>query len=215
MEFLNPFNLVVVGLAVVFVPLTAAIATSFLKIVIVLNILRNAIGANQVPPNYVVNAIAAVLSIFIMAGPASEALSIAETREFDTQSLDSVIGDIQAILTPIHSFMVSNTNDGEAEFFEDLRDRKWSESVKSRFAEDSVFVVVPAFVMSEVKTAFQIGFLLYIPFIIIDVVVASVLVSLSMQSISPMIITLPLKLLLFVSVDGWTNLTERLIGAYV
>jgi type III secretion protein R len=128
---------------------------------------------------------------------------------------DGIIKNAEAASAPLFRFMTNNTGVAEQHFFQSLREEKWTDIAKAKFSETSPFVVVPSFILSEVKKGFEMGFLIYIPFIIIDVVTASILSSLGMQSVSPNIITLPLKLLLFVYLDGWTNLFDKLIQSYV
>jgi type III secretion protein R len=210
----NPLILLVLGVGAIIIPIVIIVGTSFIKIVIVLSILRTAIGANNIPPSYVNNVIAGALTIFIMASPIGETVQIVENSDIQLTRFDSLIKNVEAASVPLVQFMTRNTGNAEQEFFANLRERQWSETAKAKFAEGSVFVVVPSFVLSEIKKGFEMGFLLYVPFIIIDVVTASILSSLGMQSVSPTIITLPLKLLLFVYVDGWTNLFDKLIGSY-
>lgn len=214
-SMINPIGLFVIGFGSMIVPIAIIIGTSFVKIVIVLSILRTAIGANTVPPTYVNNVIAAAMTIFIMASPISESVQIIETSKVEMLHFDGIVKNVQAASGPLFHFMTNNTGVAEQSFFQNLREQQWSDIAKAKFSDTSPFVVIPSFVLSEVKKGFEMGFLIYIPFIIIDVVTASILSSLGMQSVSPTIITLPLKLLLFVHLDGWTNLFDKLIQSYV
>lgn len=213
-DFMNPATLIVFGGAIAFVPTLLVLTTSFVKVSIILNILRNAFGANQVPPGYVINAIAGAVTVFIMAGTISEAIGISRNLRIDYADLNSVGVAIGAVANPFITFMKKNTDAQEALFFAGLREDLWNDSARSFFAGDSIMVVAPAFILSEVKKAFEIGFLLYIPFILIDVVVSSIIVSVGLSSVSPNIITIPIKFLLFVHIDGWNRLVDSLIRSY-
>lgn len=214
-DMINPIGLFLIGFGSMIVPIVIIIGTSFVKIIIVLSILRTAIGANTVPPTYVNNVIAAAMTIFIMASPIGESMQILENSKVEMTHFDGIMKNVEAASGPLFRFMTSNTGPAEQAFFQTLREEQWTDIAKAKFSDTSPFVVVPAFILSEVKKGFEMGFLIYIPFIIIDVVTASILSSLGMQSVSPNIITLPLKLLLFVYLDGWTNLFDKLIQSYV
>jgi type III secretion protein R len=214
-DMVNPIGLFVISFGSMIVPIVIITSTSFMKIIIVLSILRTAIGANSVPPTYVNNVIAAAMTIFIMASPIAESVEILENSKIDMSHFDSIVKNIQMASNPMFHFMTSNTGIVEQNFFQELRERQWSDAAKARFSDTGPFVVVPSFILSEVKKGFEMGFLIYIPFTIVDVVTASILSSLGMQSVSPNIITLPLKLLLFVHLDGWTNLFNKLIQSYI
>ena len=182
--------------------------TSFTRIIIVLSILRQALGTQQTPPNQVLIAIALFLSFFIMSPILTEIYQI---------SLDPYLsGEIEAneaILSAskiMHDFLILNTRSETIRMFADLRGIQ-------DFAtpEDVPFsILLPSFITSELKTAFQIGFLLFLPFLVIDMVIASVLMSLGMMMLSPMLISLPFKLLLFVLVDGWAMTIGSLASTF-
>ena len=182
--------------------------TSFTRVIIVLSILRQAMGTQQTPPNQVLIAIALFISLFIM-GPTL-------TTIYEEAADPYLNGDIpaeQAIDTASYTmkeFMVKNTRKTDLALFSDL-----AEEGSFATAQDVPFtVLLPAFITSELKTAFQIGFLLFLPFLVIDMVIASVLMSLGMMMLSPMLISLPFKLLLFVLVDGWAMTVGSLVATY-
>lgn len=182
--------------------------TSFTRIIIVLSILRQAMGTQQTPPNQVLIAIALFISLFIM-GPTL-------TSIYENAADPYLNGDIpaeQAIDTAsqtMKEFMVKNTRKTDLAMFADL-----AEEGPFLEPQDVPFtVILPAFITSELKTAFQIGFLLFLPFLVIDMVIASVLMSLGMMMLSPMLISLPFKLLLFVLVDGWAMTVGSLVATY-
>lgn len=208
-------NLLIVAVLVSIVPIAVAIVTPFLKISIILYILRNAFSTQQVPPTAVVNAVALIVSMFIMAPTIAEITATLQTEGFDGDGILAILDSTNRLAGPIVTFMTENTDITEHNFFMDLRATTWPQDTQDRFDQDSLFVVVPAFVLSELKSAFLTGFLLYLPFIVIDVVVSSILITVGMQTVNPNVITIPLKFLLFISVDGWTRLVGGTVSGYV
>ena len=172
--------------------------TSFTRIVIVLAILRQAIGTVQTPSNQIVIGLALFLTMFIMA-PVFEQAYTQGVQPYMEEQLapDAAIG--KAVI-PFRQFMLAQIREDDLTLYMELADV----SLQTKLSEIPFSVLMPAFVTSELKTAFQIGFLLFIPFLIIDLIVASVLMSMGMMMLSPMMISLPFKLMLFVLVDGWT-----------
>src|SRR6056300_29550 len=183
--------------------------TSFTRIIIVLSILRQAMGTQQTPPNQVLIAIALFMTFFIM--------SPTLTKVYETAAepyLSGAISAESAINTAtgdMKKFMVKNTRKHDLNMFMDLAEKGAVETPE----DVPLTVLLPAFITSELKTAFQIGFLLFLPFLVIDMVVASVLMSLGMMMLSPMLVALPFKLLLFVLVDGWSMTVGSLVSTYV
>lgn len=183
--------------AITIIPSLVLGMTSFTRIIIVLSILRQALGTQQTPPNQVLIAIALFLSFFIMTPTL--------TTIYDTSLnpyLEGIIGPniaMQNAREAVHVFLISNTRPETITLFAELR------GIEEFNSPDDVplSILLPSFITSELKTAFQIGFLLFLPFLVIDMVIASLLMSLGMMMLSPMLISLPFKLLLFVLVDGW------------
>lgn len=191
-----------------FLPAVLLMMTSFTRIIIVLSLLRQAIGTQSSPPNQVLIGLAMFLTFFIMA-PVGEQIYInayqplSDNRITFEQALD--IGS-----KPLKSFMLKQVREPDVELFMRL-----SNTPKVASQEElPMRVVVPAYVTSELKTAFQIGFIVFIPFIIIDMVVASVLMSMGMMMMSPVIVSLPFKLMLFVLVDGWNLILGTLVSSF-
>tara|TARA_B100001250_G_scaffold412997_1_gene445733 strand:- start:1572 stop:2348 length:777 start_codon:yes stop_codon:yes gene_type:complete len=183
-------------------------ATSFTRIIIVLSILRQAMGTQQTPPNQVLIAIALFLTFFIMTPTLTE---------INNNALDPYLqGELPAksALTTgsntLKEFLVKNTRKNDLSMFTDLIGAKGY----NNHEEIPLTVILPAFITSELKTAFQIGFLLFLPFLVIDMVIASILMSLGMMMLSPMLVALPFKLLLFVLVDGWAMTVGSLVATY-
>jgi flagellar biosynthetic protein FliP len=182
--------------------------TSFTRIIIVLSILRQALGTQQTPPNQVLVAIALFLSFYIMSPVLSEIYQISMDPY-----LRGVVEADEAILRAssiVHDFLIINTRSETIRMFADLRGIQDFASPE----EVPFSILLPSFITSELKTAFQIGFLLFLPFLVIDMVIASVLMSLGMMMLSPMLISLPFKLLLFVLVDGWAMTIGSLASTF-
>ena len=184
-------------------------ATSFTRIIIVLSILRQAMGTQQTPPNQVLIAIALFLTFFIMTPTLTEINNTALNPY-----LEGEIPAKSALTTgsnTLKEFLVKNTRENDLSMFSDLI----GDQGYNKTADIPLTVILPAFITSELKTAFQIGFLLFLPFLVIDMVIASILMSLGMMMLSPMLVALPFKLLLFVLVDGWAMTVGSLVATYV
>ena len=197
-------------------PFMAIMVTSFAKIVIVLALVRNALGLQQVPPNLVVNGLALVLSMYIMAPLGTQIAQVAEQRlaggsQLQAKTLLQILGDSR---DPLRQFLSKHAQPREREFFVKSASRLWPAEQAKNLREDDLMVLVPAFTVSELTAAFKIGFIIYLAFVVIDLVVANVLVALGMIMFSPTVVSVPLKLLLFVLLDGWAKLVHGLILTY-
>jgi type III secretion protein R len=205
----------VVGLALA--PFVAVMVTSFTKIVVVLSLLRNALGLQQVPPNVVINGLAIILSIYIMYPVLLDSYSTIEQHATGgpQKSLDArqLVDLISTGKEPLRSFLVRHSSDGERAFFLHTA-RQLLPKVPAQVGADDYMVVVPAFTVTELTTAFQIGFLIFLPFLVIDLIVANILLALGMMMLSPTTVSLPFKLMLFVFLDGWAKLVHGLILTY-
>lgn len=189
-------------------PAVLLLMTSFTRITIVLGILRTAMGTPTTPSNQVMIGLSLFLTIFVMRPVFTEVHETA-VRPFMAEQISAE----EAIMTaaaPFRKFMLQQTRDNDLELFLEISDSPAPQGVE----DISYWVLLPAFVTSELKTAFQIGFLFFIPFLIIDLVVASVLMSMGMMMLSPLIISLPFKLMLFVLVDGWNLVLGTLAGSF-
>ncbi len=199
--------LLIMGLLTV-LPALVLMMTSFTRILIVLAILRQALGLQQSPPNQVLIGLSLFLSLFIMA-PTLEQVNAAAIEPYAAGTIEADVA-IEEAGDAFHAFMIRQTRETDLSMFADMAGHDGFEA-----AEDVPFsILLPAFVTSELKTAFQIGFMLFLPFLVIDLVVASVLMSLGMMMLSPTIISLPFKLLLFVLVDGWALLMGSLAMSF-
>jgi type III secretion protein R len=199
------------------IPLIVVVSTSFLKISLVLLVLRNAIGVQQVPPTLAIYGIALALSIFIMAPTAQQigtrALAI-ETTARPGQS-GQLLTQARDAIEPLRVFMLKFSQPEQRELFLDSARKLWPKDMAQAATSGDLLVLVPAFVVSELQAGYQIGFLIYIPFVVIDLLVANLLMALGMQQVSPQTITIPLKLLLFSMVGGWGKLLNALAMSYL
>ncbi len=182
--------------------------SAFVRIIIVLSILRQALGTAQTPPNQVLLGIALFLTFFVMAPVISEVHTTAAKPYIDGEiSADAAI---ETGLKPIRTFMLNQTRESDLLLFANIAGRDDITSAE----EAPLSIVIPSFMVSELKTAFQIGFLIFIPFLVVDLVVSSVLMSMGMMMLSPMLISLPIKIMLFVLVDGWALILGTLASSF-
>ncbi|MEW4561521.1 type III secretion system export apparatus subunit SctR [Bremerella sp. JC770] len=217
METLNGSNavdLILIFAALAILPFVALMVTSYVKIVIVLSLIRNALGIQQNPPNLVLNGLAIILSLYVMSPVTIAMFDAAKAGTFDVKNREGILETIENVQTPLVGFLGKHASEREQKFFKDTAYKLWPEEQASALEEDSLMVLVPSFTVSELTSAFQMGFLLYLPFIAIDLIVSNILLALGMMMVSPMTISLPLKLLLFVTVDGWTRLIHGLVLTY-
>ncbi len=182
--------------------------TAFIRIIIVLSILRQALGTAQTPPNQVLLGVALLLTYFVMS-PVFEAVHVDAVEPYTAGEI-SVAAAFDAGIQPLRTFMIEQTRSSDFALFLDISRRSDIDSVD----EAPMALIIPSFIVSELKTAFQIGFLMFIPFLVIDLVVSSVLMSMGMMMLSPMLISLPFKIMLFVLVDGWALLLGTLAGSF-
>ena len=285
MDQFSPALIILVVISLALAPFVAVMVTSFTKMVVVLSLLRNALGLQQVPPNVVINGLAIVLSIYVMypvildthavvtahmegrpppahvaQAPASHAREPVGLRNPDgvTTRVDSsavtvgvpasaiappvedelledapaaaattdggsalermtverMLGLVDVGKEPLRAFLIHHSSDAERAFFLRSAQRLLPPGKRENVHVDDFIVIVPAFTVSELTAAFQIGFLIFLPFLIIDLVVGNILLALGMMMMSPTIVSLPLKLLLFVLIDGWAKLVHGLVLTY-
>jgi flagellar biosynthetic protein FliP len=192
-----------------FLPAVLLMMTSFTRIIIVLSLLRSALGTQSTPPNQVLVGLALFLSLFVMS-PVLDQI-YAEAYQPLADNKISAMEALEIGAKPLHAFMLKQTRQSDLALFINM-----SNSPSPQDASEVSFkVLVPAFVTSELKTAFQIGFAVFIPFLVIDMVVSSVLMAMGMMMMSPAIVSLPFKLLLFVLVDGWQLMLGSLAQSFV
>ena len=189
-------------------PAFLVLLTSFTRIVIVLGFLRQAIGANQAPNNQIIIGLALFLTLVVMS-PTLNQMNVEAIQPFMNEEM-SQSEAFAKVQIPLKTFMLSQVREKDVALFLDLTDTEAPDAPEDL----PMLVVIPSFVLSELKTAFQMGFVLFIPFLIIDMVVASVLMSMGMIMLPPVLISLPFKILLFVLVDGWFLIVKSLVQAF-
>jgi len=203
-------------------PFILMMMTSFVKISVVLSILRSALGTQQIPPSIIIMGISLVLTIYIMmpvsidAKKAAEKIIMQQTGKlnFSEANIDVMIKAAEASKEPIKKFLSKNAHKDDKYLFYKLS-LKLNKDSSVEFTEEDLIILIPAFVISQLKEAFQIGFIIYLPFLIIDIVVSNILLSMGMFMLSPTTISLPFKLLLFILVDGWYLIARGLVLGYI
>ena len=212
----DPTTLIVLIVAFGVAPFVALMMTSYTKLVIVFGLLRTALGLQQTPPNMVLNGLAIILTIYIMAPVGMEAADALRGRTFGVQG--EGVRDVAAVLdaakAPVKEFLTRHTLERDRKFFLLSAESIWPKQRAASLRSDDFMVLVPSFTLSELTRAFQIGFVIYLVFVVVDLIVATVLLALGMSMISPTTISLPFKLLLFVMLDGWTRLIHGLVLSY-
>lgn len=210
----QPLQLMLLLFALSIMPLLVVLGTSFLKLSVVFALLRNAMGIQQIPPNIALYGLAMILTMFIMA-PVGLAIqdNLAESP-IDMSSPDFIRQVESNILTPYRTFLERNTAPDQVLFFADIGHQMWPEKYQKRIPDNSLLVMMPAFTVSQLIEAFKIGLLLFLPFIAIDLIVSNVLLAMGMMMVSPMTISMPLKLLIFVLMGGWEKLLKQLVLSF-
>ncbi len=218
----NPLSVVALLALLALLPFLLIMVTSFAKIAVVLSLLRSAIGVQQVPPNQVITGLAIILSAYVMAPVGTQIYRVVEPHvaEVESETFDHSFANYLEVgdraIEPLRRFLLEHSDPDERELLYDLalELREGEPEDDSSLSAESLIVTIPAFVLTELEEAFTIGFLLFVPFIIVDLVVANILLSLGMHMLSPTTISLPFKLLLFVLVDGWYLVVRGLILGY-
>lgn len=210
----DPVYLIAILVSLSLAPFIAIMVTSFVKLVVVLSLVRNALGIQQVPPNMVINGLALILTIYIMAPVAQDTFDILKSQKINTNDINSIQQAAQNGIGPFKAFMLKHTHKRERQFFFHSAKKLWPPERSKDVTDEDLLILVPAFTVSELISAFQIGFLIYLPFIAIDLIVSNILLAMGMMMVSPMTISLPFKLLLFVLADGWTRLIHGLVMSY-
>jgi type III secretion protein R len=211
MEDLVGIMLLAFGLGML--PMFVMTLTSFVKIVVVLTLVRNALGVQQVPSTMIINGLAVVLTLYVLA-PVGFAVHAAAKRNTADTTTQRVLDAMDAAREPFRAFLAKHAHEREREFFMRSAAAVWPREQADKLRSDDLLVLAPSFVVSELTEAFRIGFLLYLAFIIVDLVIANVLVAMGLSQASPTNIAIPFKLLLFVVLDGWSALLHGLVNTY-
>jgi type III secretion protein R len=210
----RPAEMLVVLGALALAPVAAVMLTSFLKIVVVLGIARSALGAPQIPPSSAVSGFALALTVLVMSPVADEALTAAR-RLTPQPGVGGTLEVAQAAAEPVRSFLERFARADDREVFLELARRGRPPDGRAEVSATDFAVLVPSFVVSELRRAFTTGFLVFLPFLVVDLLVANVLLALGLSQMSPTSVALPFKLLLFVAVDGWKLLARGLVLGYL
>lgn len=214
----SPALVITMVVALAMAPFVAVMVTSFTKIVVVLSLLRNALGLQQVPPNVVINGLAIILSIYVMNPVLMDSYRDVQTQ-MSTQApgpmtMEKLAQLVQSGKEPLRGFLIKHSSEGERAFFLQSAKRLLPADRQAELTAEDYLVIVPAFTVSELTQAFQIGFLLFLPFLVIDLVVSNILLAMGMMMLSPTMVSLPFKLLLFVLLSGWAKLVHGLVMTY-
>lgn len=212
----DPIGLIILMFGLGLIPIAFILTTSFIKIAMVCILTRESLGVQAVPPNIIIYSLSLILSFYVM-GPVYNTTyknltsEVMENRQI-TPKL--IISEFQTSSKPVKQFLIKHSSANERTFFYQSLKRFWSPEMLRDVKMDDLIILVPAFVVSELTEGFKIGFLIYLPSVIIDIIVSNILMAMGMMMMSPVTISLPIKLLLFISIDGWHRLIQALLGTY-
>ena len=219
----KPIVIMIVLVIMSLAPFLVMMTTSFVKISVVFSLIRSAIGTQQIPPNQIVTGLALILTIYIMMPVGYDAFHAArEVMHSDsnqpvlsTASVELLKKAIDAGKEPLRTFLMKHAGTKDRSLFYNMAKELKGDRTSYDIGETDFIVIIPAFVITELSQAFQIGFIIFLPFLVIDMVVSNVLLSMGMFMVSPVTVSLPFKLLLFVLVDGWALITQGLVKGYL
>ena len=196
-------------------PIIFVLTTCFIKISMVLILTRESLGVQQIPPNIVIYGLSLILSFYVM-GPVY--MSTYKQMSDDTTqhqlTPENIIQDFKLAEPTLQKFLSTHSSQNEKAFFYKSLQQFWGKDMLGDITQENLIITIPAFVVDELTKAFKIGFLIYLPSVIIDIIVSNILMAMGMMMMSPVTISLPIKLLLFISVDGWSRLIHLLLGSY-
>lgn len=210
----QPYALIILLVCLSILPFIVVSCTSFLKIAVVFSLLRNALGIQQIPPNMAIYGLALILTFFILA-PVGMSINDNIQKEPFSISDSSLYENIdRTVIKPYLSFLKKNTKAKQIRYFSQIGNKIWPKKYQQRLNENSLFVMLPAFGITQLDEAFKIGLLLYLPFVAIDLIVSNILLALGMMMVSPTTISLPFKIMLFIIAGGWQYLIEKLVLSF-
>lgn len=219
----HPLLLILLMATLSLLPFVILLMTSFVRIAVVLSILKSALGTTQIPPTQIITGIALLLTCYVMA-PTGQRMwnavepMVASSSKADflsAQTVDTLLIASQKAKEPLRDFLLKHSNPKEQKMFFSLALRMRTAEERKSISQTDFLIIVPSFLTSELRRAFEIGFLLFVPFLVIDMVIANILLALGMHMLSPTTVSLPFKLLLFVVADGWQLLLRGLVESYV
>ncbi|ENT8681183.1 EscR/YscR/HrcR family type III secretion system export apparatus protein [Escherichia albertii] len=211
----NSISLIAILSLFILLPFFIASGTCFIKFSIVFVIVRNALGLQQVPSNMTLNGVALLLSMFVMLPVGKEIYYNSQNENLTFDNVESVVNFVETGMSGYKSYLIKYSEPELVNFFEKIRKADDNEE-NDEFSKENISILslLPAYALSEIKSAFIIGFYIYLPFVVVDLVISSVLLTLGMMMMSPVTISTPIKLILFVAMDGWTMLSKGLILQY-
>lgn len=208
------FPFLIAAILISFLSFAVISLTSFAKISIVLTILRNAMGLQQSPPNIVLYSIALILTVYIMSPTIGGIYSALERRDFQLLTFEDYSMSFEIAKDRISSFLLKHTDPRHMSILHETASKLWNPDEIRQVKETDFIIIVPAFSLSEMTAAFRIGFLIYIPFLAVDIAVTCIILAMGVSQVQPTVIATPLKLFLFVSIDGWNKMMNGLILTY-
>jgi flagellar biosynthetic protein FliP len=207
-QFVKTINIAIILALFVLAPTLLLMATSFTRLIIVFGLLRQALGLQQSPPNQVIISLSLILTFFIMQPYANKAWDNGIKPYMDkTITYDAALKES---ISPFKNFMIKNTRESDLALFYRIKKQPNPKNIE----DVDIIILMPAFVISELRTAFEIGFLIFLPFLVIDIIVASILMSLGMMMLPPVMISLPIKLVFFIVIDGWFVIIGNLAQSF-
>jgi type III secretion protein R len=211
----DPISLAVALALMALIPTLVIVSTCFLKISIVISLMRNALGVQQIPPNIAIYGLSLIITVYVMAPVGQNIYEQVTAQPEITRSIEKTFAAIVRGAEPLREFMLKHSDRQQRDFFLKTARDLWTPEMAEKLRENDFIVLLPAFMVTELTEAFKIGFLLFLPFVVIDLIVSNILLAMGMMMVSPVMISMPLKLFLFVMVDGWTRLIRGLIQTYV
>ncbi|WP_186375636.1 EscR/YscR/HrcR family type III secretion system export apparatus protein [Yersinia massiliensis] len=196
-------------------PFIIAAGTCYLKISVVLIMVRNAMGVQQVPSTMALNGIALLLSLFVMMPVIQDVHQYMRTEQVDFSNVESMDNFVEGGLGSYKAYLKKYSDPDLLKFFESVQQGRSEDPSVEEDIEPTLFSLLPAYALSEIKSAFEIGFYIYLPFVVIDLIISSILLALGMMMMSPVTISVPVKLILFVAIDGWSLISKGLIMQYM
>lgn len=211
----NPLSIIIFLSLLSLLPILFILTTSFVKVAMVLLMTRESLGVQQIPPNIVIYSLSLILTFYIM-GPVynKTMINVGNTLKGNNLSSQVLVDSFNNSSQDIRAFLIKHSPKKQQEFFYQSLKQFWTPEMMANVKKDDLIILVPAFMVSELTQAFKIGFLIYLPSVIIDIIVSNILMAMGMMMMSPVTISLPIKLLLFISLDGWSRLIHVLLNSY-
>jgi type III secretion protein R len=219
----RPLTLIMAMAALSLLPFVLLLVTSFVRIAVVLSILKGALGTPQIPPNQVITGLAMLLTLYVMAPTGERMYRAIEpllgrgagASIMSMQSIEVMQDAAERVKEPLREFLLKHSNPRDRALFHSLSLRMRAPNERAGITDRDLLIIIPAFLTSELRRAFEIGFLLFVPFLVVDMVIANILLALGMHMLSPTTVSLPFKLLLFVLADGWQLILRGVVESYV